>query len=287
MKKNTILYIFLLFIIEHIHTDTTNASFYPSTSLYYHSSRPTNFKLPTPTHEETYTFFHRIFDDFCSIGLEFFSVDSLKIASMTAPFYIIGRRVDMPIHHKFYDSTTHTNIHQPPRAITDIILHATPVIPAVIYGMMGALHEDSYARRTAQIFTAGYLWTWTTKIICKMFKISSGLRPANGKFERVPTFGGNPSGHTSTAAFYTTYLGLTRGPRWGLPLGVLTAGVGTLSFITNRHYFSQVITGAGLGVIIGFAAHRVLEKIPEPSHLSLSFSLAGEKGPGLMLAYNF
>ncbi len=287
MQKEKLLCTFFLLLITTIKSDTTNKIFSPSSSLYYHTDRPTRFQIPFPTRQKVHTFSHRIFEDFCSVGKEIITLDSMKIVAMTTPFYVVGRRVDKPIHDKFYDPITHTNLHQPSNFITNLLLHAAPVIPAVAYGAMGSFHEDPHARRTAQVFIAGYLWTWGTKILFKMFKISSALRPPNSKFENIPTYGGNPSGHTSTAAFYTTYLGLTRGPRWAIPLGVITAGVGTLGFVTNRHYFSQVITGAGLGVIIGYAAHRVLEYIPEPSDLTLSFSLAGERGSGLTLAYNF
>lgn len=287
MKKEKLLYGFFLLCFITIQSDAKNKLFSLSSSLYYHTTRQTGFQIPLPTRQGTHTFLHRIFEDFCSVGKEIITLDSMKIVAATTPFYVIGRRVDKPIHDKFYDPITHTNLHQPSSFVTNLLLHAAPVIPAVAYGAMGSLHEDPHARRTAQVFIAGYLWTWGTKILLKMFKISSGLRPHNSKFDHTPTYGGNPSGHTSTAAFYTTYLGLTRGPRWAIPLGAVTAGIGTLGFVTNRHYFSQVITGAGLGVIIGYATHRVLEYIPEPSDLTLSFSLAGERGSGLTLAYNF
>lgn len=288
MKEEKFLLLLLAFsLFTFVQCSSTNTSSYPIFSPYYHKVRPTSFSLSAPTRERTAHFLHRICHDFIDVGLEFISIKSLKLTTLIAPFYILSRRADEPIHKKFYDLNTHQNLHQPSKVITNVLLHAAPVIPAVTYGVMGFLHEDSHARRTAQIFVAGYFWTWGTKIIFKMFRISSGLRPCNGNFDNKPFYGGNPSGHTSTAAFYTTYLGLTRGPQWALPLGLLTAGIGTLGFITNRHYFSQIISGAGLGVLIGFASYRVLEKIPEPSHFDLSFNIGGAQGTGLNLAYNF
>jgi hypothetical protein len=287
MTKERLIYIFFLLFTSVLESNPKNKLFSPSSSLYYHTTRPTRFQIPFTSPHKVYVFLNRIFEDFCSVGKEIISVDSMKVVAGTAPFYLIGRRADKSIHKKFYNAETHTNIHQPSSFITHLLLHAAPVIPAVTYGAMGSLHEDPYARRTAQVFISGYLWTWGTKILLKMFKISSNLRPCNGNFDTISTHGGNPSGHTSTAAFYTTYLGLTRGPRWAVPLGVLTAGVGTLGFVTNRHYFSQVVAGAGLGIVIGYATHRVLEHIPEQSDLNLSFSLAGQRGPGLTFAYNF
>ena len=241
MMKEKLIYIFFLLFTSILESNVKNKLFSPSSSLYYHTTRPTEFRIPFITPHKTHIFLHHIFEDFCSIGKEILSTESMKIVAATTPFYVISRRADKSIHKKFYDAETHTNIHQPSKFITNALLHAGPVIPAVAYATMASIHEDSYARRTAQVFIAGYLWTWGIKGLIKILKISSSLRPCNGNFDNIPTHGGNPSGHTSTAAFYTTYLGLTRGPRWAVPLGVLTAGIGTLGFVTNRHYFSQII----------------------------------------------
>lgn len=254
---------------------------------YYHLTRPTRFSLSHITPDETSDYFHKFFEDLYSIGSELISLDTMKLLTYIAPFYIIARRADKPIHKKFYNYSTQTNKNQPPSWVNKLLFDAIPIIPAVMYGLTAFVHEDYYARRTAQIFCAGFLWAWSSKILLKQLKSASCLRPLNANYNSKLVHGGNPSGHTSIAAFSATFLGLTRGPKWGIPLSLAAATTGTLGFINNRHYLSQVVAGAGLGVIIGFAAHQVLEKIPEPSHLTMSFGLSQEGKPGLTLAYNF
>lgn len=256
-------------------------------SPYYHTQRPTSFKFPSIRPNDAQIFIHRFFDDFYNVGSEIVSLDTMKIITITTPFYLIARRADKPLHAKFYDPSSHANRNQPPSWVNKLLFDAVPIIPALAYGLNGFFHEDSYARRTAQIFAAGFFWAWSSKILIKKLPVSSCLRPFNGNYPQKTVHGGNPSGHTSTAAFTATYLGLTRGPLWAIPLSIGAAATGTLGFISNRHYVSQVVAGAGLGAVIGFAAHRVLETLPEPSHLSTAFGLSLQDGVGLTLAYSF
>jgi hypothetical protein len=59
-------------------------------------------------------------------------------------------------------------------------------------------------------------------------------------------------------AYETTYLGLEYGWKLGLPIGALSIAIFAGSLDSNRHFVSQLVAGAGLGIAYGVAAHRVM-----------------------------
>jgi membrane-associated phospholipid phosphatase len=256
-------------------------------SPYSHATRPTEFHFSLPSRHQARNFLRNNFNDLYDIGNEFFSLDSMKIITQVAPFYLIARGIDIPLHKKFYDYIQHINIKQPPRWLKIMLFDLIPIVPALAYGLTGWMHEDEEARRLAQLFGAGFLWVWSSKVLLKEFKVSSCLRPLNGNYKTQRVHGGNPSGHTSIAAFTATYLGLTRGPRCGILLGLGAGIVGTLGFISNTHYLSQIVAGAGLGILVGAASHRVAEKRSESSSFTMDLGVETNGKIGLSLAYNF
>ena len=52
--------------------------------------------------------------------------------------------------------------------------------------------------------------------------------------------------------------GMRFGYQFAVPLGAVTAFVGTTFLACNRHYFSQLIAGAGFGAIYALAANKVI-----------------------------
>jgi membrane-associated phospholipid phosphatase len=283
MRKNIRVTIF--FIITSCISIFNTTLLYPS--YYKHLNRPTKFHYSLPSHAQARSFLHNNFNNLYDIGEELFSLESMKIITHIAPFYLIARGIDKPLHKKFYDYINHTNLKQPPRWVKIMLFDLIPIIPPLIYGLTGWTHDDEEARQIAQVFGVGFIWVWCSKMLLKEFKVSSCLRPLNGKYETKRVHGGNPSGHTSIATFAATYLGLARGPRWGIPLGLGAAVVGTLGFISNTHYISQIVAGAGLGILIGSAAYRVTEKRMPSSSFSIDIETETNGKIGVSLAYNF
>jgi membrane-associated phospholipid phosphatase len=77
------------------------------------------------------------------------------------------------------------------------------------------------------------------------------LNPGNFGFDFFGLFYEStsfPSGHTQTAFTLATALTILF-PRWGIPLFILAGAVGISRIILTSHYLSDVIAGAGIGII--------------------------------------
>jgi membrane-associated phospholipid phosphatase len=61
-----------------------------------------------------------------------------------------------------------------------------------------------------------------------------------------------PSGHAQTAFTLATALTILY-PRWGIPLFVIAGAVGISRIILTSHYLSDVIAGAGIGILFTMA----------------------------------
>jgi membrane-associated phospholipid phosphatase len=61
-----------------------------------------------------------------------------------------------------------------------------------------------------------------------------------------------PSGHAQTAFTLATALTILF-PRWGIPAFIVAGAVGISRIILTSHYLSDVIAGAGVGILFTFA----------------------------------
>ncbi|NBQ17375.1 phosphatase PAP2 family protein [bacterium] len=229
--------------------------------------------------------------DFKNIFIDLPTVSTLKTVTAFLPFYLIGRKIDNRVHATFYDAVNHRNVNQPPKFTKIVLNDLFFPLPFIVLGSMGLIHKDAYERRTAQIFAMGVLATWLTKSFIKTLKVDAGLRPLNQNFSPSPrVHGGNPSGHTALAAFMAMYYGLYKGKNYGIPLFFYTGLVGSMAITTNRHYLSQLVAGAGLGVMFGIAAHKVRLALDDELYENrISFGMASDScgATGFGLAYNF
>lgn len=74
-----------------------------------------------------------------------------------------------------------------------------------------------------------------------------------------------PSGHTSTAFALATVASHHYGWKAGVPAYVLASGIGLSRIEGNRHYLSDVLAGATLGLIVGRTVTRVNDERPARS----------------------
>jgi len=66
-----------------------------------------------------------------------------------------------------------------------------------------------------------------------------------------------PSGHAQTAFALAASLTILF-PRWGVPLFVAATAVGISRIILTSHYLSDVIAGAGIGILLTMAVQYFL-----------------------------
>lgn len=85
-----------------------------------------------------------------------------------------------------------------------------------------------------------------------------------------------PSGHASNAFALATVASRHYGWKVGVPAYALAAGIGLSRIESNRHYLSDVLAGATLGILVGRTVTRVDS---EPARKRRTFSLAPATDP--------
>jgi membrane-associated phospholipid phosphatase len=68
-----------------------------------------------------------------------------------------------------------------------------------------------------------------------------------------------PSGHAQTAFALATALAILF-PRWGMPLFIVAGAVGASRIILTSHYLSDVIAGAGIGILFTLAVKEFFDR---------------------------
>lgn len=230
-----------------------------------------------------------VFEDTYSIGKNIASLESMRLATITMPFYLVGRRVDNRLHKQFYDIETHKNKNKPPKFFCNIALDDAYIsLPFIALGLIGWIHHKPYDRRRAQMFTNGLIWAFALKTLFKVVKVKGNLRPWHENFDKHQrAHGGNPSGHMTITTYMAVFWGLEKGKNWGLPLGMFTAFALGMNVSCNHHYLSQGIAGMGLGAIVAVATHRAFRDITIPKDVHLGFSTNDKGNLGVRFAYDF
>lgn len=248
---------------------------------------PRPFNDVTP--KKTRRYLRKYFYDSGKIVKNLFDMRSMKVITGVSPFYIAGRWIDPHLQQKFYDPVTKKNIHQPPRGVKILFEDVFMALPFIYFGGQGFVHRNPVERRAAQLFVTGFLWAWGSKILVKQFKHDGAIRPPHEDFDQSkPTHGGSPSGHSAMAAFMATYWGMYKGKKYGIPLGIYTGLIMSIAVTGNYHYISQVIAGAGFGVLFGVAAHTTLgEILDEETKISFGVTQDSKGNPGFRVGYSF
>ena len=215
-----------------------------------------------------------------------FSVNSAKVLTGFTPLYLLTRMHDERIQAHFYDACNHHNINQfPQRCHT--IAHYGVGVPIVALSSLVLFARDEDLRLTAWMFTLGLPFVQSGKDIIKQLRFKACLRPWHEKYSRHQrSSGGFPSGHMANVTYMATLFGMRHGPAWGIPLGAFAGFVFADFLNCNRHYLSQLVAGAGLGVIFAVAASKVVD---EKLAKRYSFSCGVDQGgkPCAQFCYSF
>lgn len=125
----------------------------------------------------------------------------------------------------------------------DDYLQFAPVV--AVYGLnsLGLRGEHDFANRTVLLIKSELIMA---ALVSSLKKLTAVPRPDTG----APT--SFPSGHTAQAFAAATFLHKEYGrdhPVYSI-LGYTTAtGIGVLRVLNNRHWMSDVLTGAGIGIL--------------------------------------
>ncbi len=215
-----------------------------------------------------------------------FTWNSFKIITATFPLFIGSRMIDEKLQNKFYDASWHKNINQLPKWCQEIAKWSVGV-PMFLLGSQAFFNRDKEFRTTSQVFLVGLPFVIFGKDLIKKFRFEACLRPWHEKFScEERSSGGFPSGHVAEATYAALLYGLRYGPKYGVPLGALTAFVGVTFLSCNRHYLSQLVAGAGFGAMYALAAHKLIDsKLNKDLNINVSVNEHG--GPTLSLSYRF
>lgn len=130
--------------------------------------------------------------------------------------------------------------------------------------------SNQHRQRTAQLYAIIMPCVWLTKGLLKLIPMNASLRPKNQCFtRRKKYFGGFPSGHVMETVYTATFFGTQLGWSYGAPLGILAGAIAINSITYNRHFLSQVVAGAGLGIIFACAGNKALRYGHDTMQLSV------------------
>ena len=90
----------------------------------------------------------------------------------------------------------------------------------------------------------------------------------------------------ANVVYMATLFGMRHGPAWGIPLGLFASFVFADFLNCNRHYLSQLVAGAGLGVIFAVAASKVVDK-KLAERYSFSCGVDSQGAPCAQFCYRF
>jgi membrane-associated phospholipid phosphatase len=94
------------------------------------------------------------------------------------------------------------------------------------------------------------------KLLLRRRRPSIDVVPLARRAWRVPTSASFPSGHSASAAAFTTSVAMEL-PDAAVPIGVMAAGVALSRVYTGVHYPGAVVAGIALGTAIALLTRRI------------------------------
>jgi membrane-associated phospholipid phosphatase len=166
---------------------------------------------------------------------------------VVAPAVLIGAGLVSMTDNEIFDRfeiEEERNEHLPRfRTHADDYLQYAPIV--AVYGLngLGIKGEHDFANRTVLLIKSELIMT---ALVFPLKKLTAVPRPDTGAPNSFP------SGHTAQAFAAATFLHKEYGKQHPLysVLGYTTAaGIGVLRVLNNRHWMSDVLVGAGIGIL--------------------------------------
>ncbi len=137
----------------------------------------------------------------------------------------------------------------------DDVMQFVPATTALSLDFIGVKSKNSFKKRALVLATSTILMGITVKVIKKS---TNQLRPD------ASTFNSFPSGHTANSFLGAELLFQEYKDQsiwYGISGYAVATSVGALRIYHNRHWFTDVVTGAGIGILSTKAAYWLVPKI--------------------------
>lgn len=137
------------------------------------------------------------------------------------------------------------------RTRADDYLAVAPI--AVVYGLdiLGVKAQHNFVNRSLRLLTAEVL---SQAVVIPMKKLTHIMRPDGSDFRSFP------SGHTTLAFVSATFVHKELGgvsPWYSIGAYATATAVGALRIMNNKHWFSDVLVGAGIGILSTNVAYLI------------------------------
>lgn len=243
-------------------------------------------KKPWCTRKQARDFIGHIFKDVITLNLNIIHQDTFKVFVTMFPLFIGCRMIDEPLQNNFYNRKHHKNINQL-HCSSQLVAQWSIGLPIVLLGSQAFLSKDREMRITSYMYLLGFPFVIWAKTLLKKIPFEANCRPWNEHFSSYKRAqGGFPSGHMAEATYAVALYGMRFGPKYALPLAGLAAAVAGTFINCNRHYISQIVAGAGLGVIYALAADKFISK-ELCKDIDCNVGLGKKCTPHIRLTYNF
>lgn len=226
------------------------------------------------------------------INKNLFHADTFRIAVTTFPFIAASTLFDKRLQGCFHDREIHKNINQFGNACHNSAQYGI-MFPVFFAAATSLAARDENLRYTSQIFLIGFPFVLLVKDSIKAWQPKGEwcLRPWHEKFDwHQRASGGFPSGHMALASYAAALYGVRLGYKYAIPLGAYAGFLGVAFINCNRHYLSQIVAGAGFGVIYAYAASKAVdEKLAwlHKNDINIHIDALDNGTPAVNISYRF
>ncbi len=176
------------------------------------------------------------------------AINPISLRSVAIPSALIGygaytfankdlKNLNLQIRREVWEERNHKHF-----GADDFTL-AAPVIAVYALNLAGVKGRHNFIDRTA-LYGMSYLIG--TGVVGSVKRLSDVVRPDSSNFKSFP------SGHTAQAFIAAEFMRQEykdRSPWYGIAAYAVAAGTGYLRMYNNKHWFNDVIAGAGVGIL--------------------------------------
>ncbi len=188
------------------------------------------------------------------------AINPLSLRSVAIPSALIGygaytfankdlKNLNLQIRREVWEERDHQHF-----GADDFTL-AAPVIAVYALNLAGVKGRHNFVDRTA-LYGMSYLIG--TGVVGAVKRLSGVVRPDSSNFKSFP------SGHTAQAFIAAEFMRQEykdRSPWYGIAAYAVAAGTGYLRMYNNKHWFNDVMAGAGVGILSTRVSYWLYPKV--------------------------